>query len=171
METEKILYFNRQTPIILDGFYLTGKDDFKDQILPGYTEFHFLDDSILTFITVVPQDKKIVFTDNIFSELVRDRVLHNTPITSIDLDIYRNTPEFTTVPEYVYLKHASPESAQIHYEDAVKHGFSLFKSFDNYWIYYVNAHEFFKWIYKELKINPRVFEFQEDGTFQERGTL
>lgn len=157
-----------QDQVILDGFMLTGMDSFKTQLLPDYKEFTYIDESILSFISVIPQSEKIAFSGTLFEKLVDDRVFQNKPWDkhSDYLDIM-NRPNNL---EYIYLIHKDPESAKRWYDEAYANDL-IFKSFDNYWIYYINANEFYKSLYKETAINPRVFTRNIDDEFAEIGRL
>ncbi len=154
--------------VILDGFMLTGIDSFKIKLLSDYREFHYIDESILSFISIIPQSEKIVFSGTLFEKLVDDRLFQNKQWNKHGdyLDIM-NCPNS---PEYIYLTHKNSESAQRWYDEAYANDL-MFKSFDNYWIYYINANEFYKSLYKETAINPRVFTRNIDDEFEEIGRL
>ena len=166
---ERVNYFIKN-PIVLDGFLFTGKDEFCEQILPDHTPFTFLDQSIMTFILATKPKKKIVFSGNLITDAVIDKVLYNKPI-SLDVSFYQNTEYYRFGMEYIYLKHSDEETARKYYNEAVMHGFDAIKSFDNYWFLYINAHEFYKSIYKRIGVIPRVFERNSEGKFKETSRL
>lgn len=183
---------------IIEGMDMVGKNTFVEENLPGYKLYqcrHDLTDQtvgrdnswtigygVVDFLEQlgVCKDSKlkngVVINRGVFSSYVYARLYNNTYLDKKVLDWYKNNEFFKETIGHIYIRHFSPETAQVIFEKSrlraqdsneISRKYDKFNTFNDYWYVYNMADRLFKEAYDYVGVKPRIFETLPDMTWKE----
>ena len=167
--------------VILEGFDKVGKTTYAANNLEGYRVYRpeesFIDETVgienrwlistvvLDFVQSGIETSKFVLNRSIFSSYVYAK-LTGIDISEKILDWFKTHKYLKYGTTIIHIKHRDKLTARIIYGAAEKDGPTGFKSFAEYWDYYLKAEKLYEEIYQKLDITPTyVYSYTKfDGT-------